>query len=285
MRYLFILLTALSLSACSYSPEQLRSSYNDLGKTYAKDIKQMADFSAEQHVQIDEFGQQIQQWHKEQRLPGYATLITRLGTQLAQNDRIAQQDMRQFLDLLNGYPHFHEASAVNYQLGKLAQGLNETQRAQIIENLRSEQREEKIAIRAQTPEIRERHLVKTVDSLTGYLGVELHKSQLDIVREFAPRFHDLSEESIAASERWNRQFENLLSQHKQADFLQRFARHMQRDNDFHLLLQQEPQLVKANREQAILMLEALVAGLNQEQRAALSETLISIGKTFGDMVQ
>lgn len=285
MRYLVILLTVLSLSACSYSPEQLRSSYNSMGKDYAKDIKQMADFSPQQRDQIDGFGQQIQQWHKKERLPAYATLITRLGTQLQQNNYIARQDINGFIDLLNGYPHFHEASAVNYQLGKLAQGLSETQRAQIIEQMHAEQREAKTEIRAQTPETRERQLVKMVDGITNYLGVELHKSQLDIVREYAPKYHDLGEASITAYTRWYAQLETLLGQHKQTDFPQRFARQMQLDNEHYLISQQEPQLVKANREQAILMIQAINASLDAEQRKTLAETLLSMGETFGEMVE
>ncbi|MGB0848027.1 MAG: DUF6279 family lipoprotein [Thiolinea sp.] len=285
MKYLFILLAALSLSACSYSPEQLRSSYNGMGKDYAKDIKQMADFSDEQHDQIDGFGQQIQQWHRKERLPAYATLITGLGKQLQQSDYIPRQDISRFIDLLNGYPHFNEASAVNYQLGKLAQGLNQTQLNQIIEQLHAEQREAKTEIRAQTPELRERHLVKMVDGIADYLGVELHKSQLDIVREYAPNYHDLGEASITAYTRWYSQLETLLRQHKQADFPQRFAKHMQLDNDHYLISQQEPQLVQANREQAIQMLEALLASMDEEQKATLATTLISVGETFAGMMQ
>lgn len=285
MRYLFILLAAISLSACSYSPEQLQSSYNDLGKEYAKDIKQMADFSNEQQRQIDGFGSQIQQWHRQHKLPHYAALMTQLGTQLTQNGRIPQQNLSAFIDLLNGYPHFHEAREVNYRLGKLAQNLNDAQEAQIIAGMQSEQRGLTTHIRSQTNETRERSLVNMVDELSGYLGIELSKSQLDIARSFAPKYHDLGEASIAINQRWNTQLENLIRQRQTANFPQQFAQHMQRDNEYHLLLQREPQLVKANRQQAIMMLEALIDSLDEKQRKTLAATLLSIGDTFTKLAQ
>lgn len=285
MRYLFILFTVLSLSACSYSPEQLRMMYNGMGKAYAKDLKQMADFNDEQRAQLDEFGQQAQQWHRQHRLPSYTTLINRMGTKLQQDGTATHHDIGQFMDMMQGYPHFNEASAVNYRLGKLAQTISTTQRDQIITNLQDEQRTEVTAVRALTPEIRQQSLVKTVDNIMEYLGVELSKSQLDIAREFAPKFHPLGEAHLTAQARWHTQLENLLRQHKQADFPERFAKHMQSDNDSYLLRQQEPELAKANREQAILMIQAINASLDEEQRKTLAETLLSMGETFGGMVE
>ncbi len=285
MRYLIILCTVLSMSACSYSPEQLRTSYNGMGKAYAKDLKQMADFSPQQRAQLDEFGEQAQQWHRQQRLPTYAALTTRIGTQLQQSGTATRQDINQFLDIMNGYPHFNEASAVNYRLGTLAQGINTAQRAQIIKRLRDEQQVEASAVRALTPEIREQRLIKMTDDIMAYLGVELQKSQLDIVRDFAPKFHHLGEAHISAQARWHAQLEKLLDQYKQADFPQRFAKHMQLDNQHSLLSQQEPGLVNANREQSILMIQALNASLDEAQKKVLAATLLSMGKTLGELMR
>ncbi|MEZ5717792.1 MAG: hypothetical protein R3E55_04790 [Burkholderiaceae bacterium] len=98
MRYIFIILTLLGLSACSYAPETLENSYNNLGKEYARELRQMANFNAGQQSLIDDFGVQMQQWHKQQQLPAYA--LQGLAMALKTENPVTQRsELENFVDL------------------------------------------------------------------------------------------------------------------------------------------------------------------------------------------
>lgn len=176
MRYVFLLLAMLTLSACSYTPETLRNAYHNLGKDYARELKQMSSFTAQEQAQIDDFGTQIQQWHKQQKLPGYANTMQGLATALKTQGAIPRNQLANFMDLLEGYPHFNEARAVNLHLAELARQLKEPQYAQIAAQLREERADQEEFLQALSPQKLLRQRVKAVNNFAAFVGVELTRN-------------------------------------------------------------------------------------------------------------
>lgn len=285
MRYLFLLLTLLALSACSYSPETLQNAYRNLGKDYALELKQMASFSTEQQAQLDGFGAEIQQWHQQQQLPKYTRVFQDLASALKTEGSIPRDKLAAFVDLLDGYPQFNEAHEVNLHLATLAQSLTEMQHAQIVERLREGVADQEETLLAISPQKLQRQQVETVSNFAAFVGVELTQEQLVLVEQHVAGMLDLRHDLTTTNRQWTEDLITLLNQRQQADFTTRFASHLLDNNHTRRLQQAAPAATQENRQRVLAMLEELLADLSPEQKATLTDKLQSIADTFAGLAK
>ncbi|EIJ34460.1 DUF6279 family lipoprotein [Thiothrix nivea] len=285
MRYVFLLLAMLTLSACSYTPETLRNAYHNLGKDYARELKQMSSFTAQEQAQIDDFGMQIQQWHKQQKLPGYANTMQELATSLKTQGAIPRNQLANFMDLLEGYPHFNEAREVNLHLAELARQLREPQYAQIAAQLREDRADQEESLQALSPQKLLRQRVKAVNNFAAFVGVELTPEQLALVERHFADLPDQRTDAITTNRQWTEGLLALLEKRNQPDFPAQFARHMLDDNDARRLRQYAPATAQESRQRVLAMLEDLIASLSAGQKATLAGKLQSIADTFNGLAR
>ena len=280
MRYIFILLTLLTLSACSYSPEMLQKSYNNLGKDYAAEIKQMGDLTNEQSKAIDDFGRDIQAWHRSNQLPIYTALMTRLSNKLQRNETLSHADLLEFISMLNTYPDFHKATASNYKLATIAKTISDNQLTQMINSINEKTNDFEEELLGMSKEKMQREHVRMVNHIMKFLGVNLTKQQLNLVRQHASHYHDQRKELIAATRQWNNTFFEIMKKRQQADFTKMFVDHLKTDNTYTQLLQYSPNKTKENDQMGATMLSELLASLSDKQQAELNKNLQSIGETL-----
>ncbi|MBU1722958.1 MAG: hypothetical protein KJ892_03775 [Gammaproteobacteria bacterium] len=285
MRYVFLLFTLLTLNACSYTPETLQNAYHNLGKDYARELKQMASFNADEQARIDGFGVQIQQWHQQQQLPKYTQVFQALATSLKTQDAVPRDKLADFVDLLDGYPHFNEAREVNLHLATLAEKLKEEQYAQIATRLREGVADQEEYLLAMSPQKLQRQQVKSMNNFAAFVGVELSQEQLALVERHVAGLPDQRNDMITTHRQWTEGLIALLAKRGQADFPAQFARHMLDDSDARRLQQYAPAAAQENRQRVLVMLEELLASLSAQQKATLAGKLQSIADTFAGMVK
>ena len=285
MRYLFIILALLGLGACSYTPENLQNSYRNLGKDYARELKQMTSFSSGEQAQIDQFGVEIQQWHQQQQLPKYTRVFQDLAATLKADNSIPRGKLANFMDLLDGYPHFNEAREVNLHLAEMARGLQASQYAQIANKLREGVADQEEFLLGLSPEKLLRQRVKRVNNFAAFIGVDLTQGQLALVARHLAELPDQRNNIISSNRQWKESLIALLAKRDQPDFPAQFARHMLDDSDARRLQQIAPLVTQETRQRVLTMLEELLASLNSQQKATLEEKLQSIADTFAGLVR
>jgi uncharacterized protein YukE len=280
MRYLLILFTLFTVTACSYSPDHMQSAYNNMTGNYAKELKQMADFSAEEKDSIDGFANDLQQWHRQHRLPSYAHVLSNLAEQLDQSSKASPGSVKALLMLVNGYPHFHESTKSHQQLAVLAQEMADEQAEQVLSSLQDSIDELKDELEGLSKQQMERRLANGINEIMDYLGVELSKKQLDLIRQHAGGFHDQRHDIVTAYGEWFDVLEKLLKHRHKPEFVDQFVTHMQYDNEYRLLLKHAPVQTRDNDQKAIVMLQALFDSLDGEQRTNLVKNLRSMSETL-----
>jgi hypothetical protein len=280
MRYLILLFTLFTVTACSYSPDHMQSAYQNMTGEYAKELKQMADFTPEEKQQVDDFANHLQQWHRQHRLPSYAHVLSNLADQLEQSPATSPGSIKALLMLVNGYPHFYEASESHQQLALLAKDLSDEQYQQVAISLQESIDDMKEELEGLSKAQMERRLAHGINHIMDYLQVELSKQQLDLIRQHASGFHDQRQDIITAYGEWYDTLLALLKNRQQAGFEQRFVVHMQYDNDYRLLLKRSPVQTRDNDQKAMVMLQELFASLDDTQRASLIKNLRSMSATL-----
>ena len=283
MRYLMILFTLLFTTACSYSPELLRQSYQDLGKNHVREIKQLADFDTKQQAHLNQFAIDIQQWHQQKQLPHYTKVFQDLATALKTPNPIPREKLAAFIDLLNNYPHFNEARDANLKLAGLAKELSNAQYQQMEQHMQEALNDLEEYLMAITPEKQQRQRLKGVEKYAAFVDLDLSPQQREIVRRHVALLADQRSDIITTNRQWSEDLMAILAKRDQADFPAQFARHMLDDNDYRRLLQYSPAATQANRQQLLLMLEELSASLSDQQRDNLANKLQSIADTFNSM--
>jgi hypothetical protein len=277
-------LLLLSLGACSYSPNALKSSYNNLGKEYVRELKQLGDYTPQQSKQLDTFGSDIMQWHRKNRLPAYASLLENLSNKLEKSQALSDADFHAYIKLLVSYPNFYESYKNNLQLAQLANTLTDEQFIKISQRIREGSRDFTEYFQKTSWENRKRQNVSGMSDLFSYLNIDLSSTQLDILRKHSENLRDLRSAIVNDSERWNNELIDLLSRRHEAGFEKKFALHMQSDNIYKRLLKSMPVETSYNSQVSVNMYKELFASFNKQQRLMLIKQLKSISKTMKELV-
>ena len=274
----------LSLSACSYSPNALKNSYNNLGKEHVRELKQLGDYTPQQSKQLDAFGGDIMQWHRKNRLPAYVNLLEKTSIKLEKSETLSDGDFHAYIKLLTSYPNFHESYKNNLQLAKLASTLSDEQFIQISKRVREGSRDFTEYFQNTSWESRKRQGVTGMADLFSYLNIELSNTQLDIVRKHSEKFRDLKDAFISDNETWNNELIDLMSHRHEANFEQKFATHMLNDNMHKRLLKSMPVEARYNNQISANLYRELLASFNNQQRLTLVKQIKSMASTLTDII-
>ena len=281
---IIICLSLLSLTACSYSPSNLKSSYNNLGKEYVRELKQLADYTPEQNKKLDIYGKELMQWHRKNRLPAYASVMQSLSSKLDNPQEPSRTDLNDLIKLMAAYPNFHESQENNTQLAQLASNLSDEQLAQLSKHIEDGGKD--LSEYFQTSwETRKRDNVRMLSDTFSYLKVNLSNKQLDIVRKHVNYQRDLKDLFIASSDKWNNTLITLLSKRHEQGFVKKFAHHLSNDNLPKRLLQEAPAEAKHNDNISINMYKELFASLTKQQKSTLAAQFKSISKTLTELME
>ena len=282
---LFIIsLVFLTFTACSYSPKSLKDSYNNLGKEYTKELKQMSDYTPEQSAKLDIFATDIMQWHRKNRLPAYANLMKNLSTKLESTQGLSDADFHALLKFGYEYPNFHESYESNVQLAKLATTLTDEQFIQISKRINEQTRDYTENLQQTSWEKQKRQGVQSMSNIFSYLKVTLTNKQLDIMRKHMNYLDDKSDVFIASNEQWNNRLVELLSERHEQGFVKKFADHMLNDNITKRLLQIAPADTQHRHQVIVNMYKELFASLTKQQKATLVKQLKSISITMTELM-
>jgi len=282
-RYLIIFLSLFAITACSYSPETLKSGYNDMGKEYIRELKQMADYSPEQSAKLDILAKDLMQWHRTNMLPNSARLINSLANNLERSQSLSDNELQAYFSLIRSYPNFYESYENNLQLGKLASTLSEKQFIQVQKIIQEDTQDLTEEFQQSSWQKRKRQGVQNLAELMSYLKVDLTNTQLDIARKHINYQRDYGSVLIATTEQWNNTLIDILSKRHEPGFVQKFAKHMQNDNHHKRLIKVIPAEMKHADQKAANMYKELLASLSKEQKATLVNQLKSISKTLNEL--
>lgn len=284
-KYLLICLSLLILTACSYSPNTLKNSYNNLGKEYVRELKQMTDYTPEQSEKLDVFAKDLMQWHRENKLPAYARLMHSLSSKMETPQGLSNTDLHAFIKFMTSYPNFHESTKNNVQLAKLATSLSDKQFIQLRTQIEDESRDFNEMMQQTSWEKRKRDGVKGLADLFSYLDVNLTNKQLNIVRKHVNYQRDLKGLYIASNEKWNNTLIDLLSKRQEHGFVKKFAQHLSNDNLRKRLLKVAPVELKHSDQISVNMYRELFASFTKQQKTTLVSQLKSISKTLTELIK
>jgi len=274
----------ITISACSYSPKMLKDSYNNLGKEYAKELKQLSDITPEQSAGLDTFADDLMIWHRKNRLPVYANLVKKLSLKIESPQGPSKADFYTLMKLIKAYPNFYESHSANLKMATLATTLSDKQFAQISERINEETRDFTEHFQQITWEKRKRNGVKSLSNILSYLNVNLTNTQLDIARKHSNYYRDLKNIYIESNEKWNNTLIELLSKRHEQGFVKKFTAHMQNDNLHKRLSQTAPVETKHNDQISANMYKELFASLTKQQKVILASQLKSINKTVTELI-
>ena len=281
---LLISLFGITLPACSYSPSTLKDSYNNLGKDYSRDLKQMGDYTPEQENKLDQFGDGIIEWHRKNKLPELANMTKSLSTKLENSTPLTNNDYRSFITQLGSFPNFHESEDSNRQLAKLAKTLNDEQFTQIKKQIEEDTSDYTEHFQNTSWDKLMRESVSGMSETFRFLGVDLTKAQLTIIQKNLSYQRDNRGSIISSNEDWNNRLIELLSKRHEASFEAQFAQHMLNDNLYVRFLKSEPEETEHNTQITMNMLKELFASLSEKQRATFTKQLKSISQTLSELV-
>lgn len=280
MKYFIVIFSLFTLSACGYSPDTMQDNYKRMSQDYAKELKQMADFSQDEKQRIEQFTEQLQQWHQQNRLPVYIHVLSDLVNQLEQNPNASANSVLRLVQLINGYPHYHEATSTNLQLALLAKQSTDQQIQQISHTLLNDAKSVEEQLKGKSKQQMNRQMVKSTNAIFSYFDIDLERKQLDIIERHSKGFHQQNDLVVNANNEWTNQLITLLKNRKQAGFEQRFISHMKKDNNYVRMMAIAPQETQENTNKVVVMLQELFVSFSGQQRQKMIEQLHSVNNAL-----
>lgn len=272
-----LLIAFFYLTACSYSPDALRSSYSEMATSVSDDLKESVDFGTEQNAKIDDYASQLMQWHRRNKLPEYSQHLSKLAT-LISNDSVTTSSLKPVIDMLDGAPHFEQSGYISQTLAEVAQTVTSSQVNQIAASMKNEHQQAALEIN-RVSHVKEAS--KGVRQLFILLGVKLAAAQQHIINAEAPKFHDLRQQELEMEIKDDNELLSLLRNPQDPQFVPRFVQSWNKPDS--QLAGQALQLEQANKRRAVNLLTKLILSMDFQQKTVLSEKLFSISQTLALM--
>lgn len=282
--FIIVCLSFLTLTACNYSVNTLKESYNDLGSKYARELKQLADYTPEQSTMLDALGKEVQLWHRKNRLPTYASLIQSVVGKLESSQGLSGDELQVLVKFYWAYPHHYESDTNNKQLAKIAATLSDKQFIQVSKRMQENTREFTKRQQGTWEKKIEGGVIAESEFFGDDLGVDLNKEQLDILRKHYGYLLDPTKTLVSTTNDWNERLIGLLSKRQQPDFVEEFSKHMQYDNVHKRQLRGAPDETQHNEQVAVNMYRELLASFSERQKLSLVSKLKSINRTLSELM-
>jgi hypothetical protein len=273
-----LLLFAISLTACSYSPDSLKKLYADTASEYAEEIKGAINPSAQQSAMIDDYTKQLMQWHRRNKLPEYSRYFAKLATFVKQ-DNIPVAQINTALKQMDAMPHFEQAGHLTYKIAAVAELLTSQQISKIEQTINNQYQQDVLAIKNKTFA---QEVMDDTKTIFRFLVITLNSNQLQLIKARSKKFHDIRPYELQAEKQLNKQLISVLRQTNNPNFLARFQQVWDRDQL--VLAPKARQLKQQNNALMAGLLKELIASFTAEQKDTLSKQLMSISDTFGEMV-
>lgn len=272
-----LVLFLINLIGCSYSPESLKETYNDLASETSQDLKSPFDLSVEQNAIIDDYTKQLFIWHRRNKLPEYAQTFATLAVLVKQsNSHLAT--LKKVLATVNDFPHIHDATHLSYKMEKLARSLDNRQISQLEQFLNDEYQSDALKIKKDNfvTDIND-----NIKALSRFMNIALNVDQLKLISIRAKQFHDIRHNELHAEKVWNQQMITLLKQKDHPNFSAKFA-YLWKTQDTNLK-GNALQLQQKNIELTASLMKDLIISFTLEQRNETSKQLLSISNTLSEM--
>jgi|GEM_PF-6120944 len=282
MKIYLLFAAALCITSCSvYSPSLLRASYDSLAAEVAEDIKKSAEFTKTQEAAIEDYANQLLAWHRNNKLPDYAKILSELAEKIKQGDSVPYELVKQFSDEMAGFPHLDEAGDISFKVAKIVSSLSDAQVKQVTEFIEEEFDESKVELLDTSFASVSKDIVDGAESLASMLAVKLTKAQLAQIRHAIQARHDLRDQEIAAEKVWNDKFLALFEQRHEKKFAADFVELWNNTSQLLTGVAYERKLENADLRASII--RDLLISLDDEQKRMLSERLISISAELSSM--
>ncbi len=272
-----IILFLINLTACSYSPDSLKETYNDLASEMSQGLKEPFDLSSEQNAIIDDYTKQLFIWHRRNKLPEYAQSFAKLAV-LVKQDNPHLATLKKILEDVNNFPHIHQATHLTPKMEKLAKSLTKTQIAQLEQVFKDAEQVKALEIKNQNY-VADIH--DTLKSFFRFLGVSLNTNQLKVINTNARKLHDIRNDELLAEKRWSQQLIALLRHKNTPDFSARFANHWESQNA--VLSEKALQLQQHNKQLEANLIKTLIVSFTPKQSEKIARQLTSMSNTFSEM--
>ncbi|MCK5813191.1 MAG: hypothetical protein KAH03_02990 [Cocleimonas sp.] len=272
-----LLLFIFNVTACSYSPTALKITYSSFAEEVAEELKEPIDLSSSQSTMIDDYANELLQWHRQNKLPEYAKSFAQFAM-IVQQDTISLPQLKTILKQLDGMPHFDQANHLTEKMLIVAKTLTTEQIKQLEQSLNNSHQQDVLATNNKnfTTEV-----TSNVKGMFRFIGIQLNDSQLAMVKKEAKNIHNTHPYQIQATKQWNQQFVNLLKQPHRPDFDTHFKR-LWATKD-HNLKGKGDQLEQQNTAIMAVLIRKLIMRFEDNQRNHLSKQLSSISTTFNEM--
>ncbi|MEE9351241.1 MAG: DUF6279 family lipoprotein [Thiotrichaceae bacterium] len=272
-----LFLLFINLTACSYSPASLKESYNDLASDIAKQLKEPLNPSVQQSAMIDDYAQQVLQWHRRNKLPEYSQNLATLATLVTQ-ENIPLPQLESAMNEVDDMPHFEQATHLTYKMLAVAKSLSEAQITSLERSINNEYQQEFLEVKQHKHTNEVNNMIKT---LFRFIGINLNSEQLKTVQQAANKLHDTRPYELQAEKQWNKQMIALLRRKNNPHFEARFTQLWNTQDA--KLTGKALQLEQHNNKLMAEVMKRLIMSFEPEQKDNLSRQLTSMSRTFSEM--
>lgn len=251
----------------------VKTLYGKMDDSFAKYIKDVAEFDAAQQIVIDDAAAEFAQWHQTTQLPQYQLFVNDIKPQFAST--VSEADMERIALQVE---RFGDAMAAQpwQALRPLMSSLTPLQIEQIAESLEKESvdDEKKLEnkLKKRNPDNPYRDVLKNVrKTFKRVFAVTLSDDQMTPFRSAVERSAELQSQEIALYRTWNARFIRLLkqvdSEQKETALLEHLL------SGTHLLRTHYPEEVAKNRRLFLEAFRLTLNSLSDQQRELMIERL------------
>ena len=277
LKNVLLLFFAISLTACSYSPDTLKELYAELPSELADDIKESVDLSSKQSAMVDDYAKQLTQWHRHNKLPAYSQTFAQLA-QLTRQNKPSISSLQPLLSTIDEMPHFYQARHLSHKMAEVGRSLDHNQIVQLAKSQKGKHEEERLQIRnhALAQEIQD-----DLTKMFSFIGLKLNAKQTQILKTEAKQLYDIRYAELEAERKSDNQLIQLLKQPNNPQFMARFSQLWNVDK----LRLSRTDMQKRQKNQRIfaVLIQKLIMSFSVEQRNHLANKLFSISHTFSEM--
>lgn len=247
----------------------------------ATEVKEYADFSAEQKDEIDLFADQYHHWHRTQHLPLYAELLREVGTHLQTGKVITSQEVKAWSGLIEDYAR---EMAYCYPLNDSAdflRSLSDEQVQQVLEH-GLEEYEEFLEDRVDfTDEKRNERWYDETRKWFRRMSLRLDDEQKEHLKDTIAMERRLRGAGMEVWRDWHLEFIDLLGERDLEDFEMKANEHI--ENLWTLQDDNFPDVFDFNRQLWIDYFTSLGQSLSDDQRESVSSWMAKMATNLDNI--